>query len=105
MYDKIKLSVEFCLYPDNDWREMNHYGYQKSAGFGKIALTVFGALLLGLLITAVFGLIAAIPLYFLWNWLMPSIFGLSIISYAQAWGLVWLTSILFKSSSSSRSND
>jgi len=34
----------------------------------------------------------------LWNWLMPVIFGLGTITYWQAWGLVVLAHILFKSS-------
>jgi hypothetical protein len=33
----------------------------------------------------------------LWNWLMPAIFGLGAITYWQAWGLVVLAHILFKS--------
>lgn len=32
----------------------------------------------------------------LWNWLMPEIFDLKEISYWQAWGLLILSSILFK---------
>ena len=32
----------------------------------------------------------------LWNWLMPTIFGLSVITYWQAWGLVILSHLLFK---------
>ena len=32
----------------------------------------------------------------LWNWLMPEIFGLKALSYWQAWGLLILSSILFK---------
>ena len=32
----------------------------------------------------------------LWNWLMPTIFGLKTLTYWQAWGLLVLTSILFK---------
>ena len=32
----------------------------------------------------------------LWNWLMPDIFGLKTLTYWQAWGLLVLTSILFK---------
>lgn len=49
----------------------------------------------------VFALVGSIPLYFLWNWLMPALFGLKVITWVQAMGLVFLTSILFKSSSSS----
>ncbi len=51
------------------------------------------------------GIIAAVALAFLfglfvmllWNWLMPDIFGLRRIGYWQAWGLVLLSHILFKS--------
>ncbi len=32
----------------------------------------------------------------LWNWLMPEIFGLKTLNYRQAWGLLILSSILFK---------
>ncbi|HPG40107.1 MAG TPA: hypothetical protein PLP19_10085 [bacterium] len=33
----------------------------------------------------------------LWNWLMPTIFGLATITFWQAWGLLVLSHILFKS--------
>ncbi len=50
------------------------------------------------------GLAAAAGLFFLfgwvvmslWNWLMPEIFGLGTVTYWQAWGLLVLSSILFK---------
>jgi hypothetical protein len=32
----------------------------------------------------------------LWNWLMPTIFGLGSINYWQAWGLVLLSHLLIK---------
>jgi len=32
----------------------------------------------------------------LWNWLMPEIFGLRSLTYWQAWGLLALSTILFK---------
>ena len=38
------------------------------------------------------------PLMVLWNWLMPTIFGLSEITFWQACGLQLLSIILFKSS-------
>ena len=47
-------------------------------------------------------LIAAIPTYFLWNWLMPTIFDIKIITFLQAWGITFLTGILFKNLSSSK---
>ena len=35
-------------------------------------------------------------LMLLWNWLMPEIFGLKMINYWQSWGLLILSTILFK---------
>lgn len=63
-----------------------------------ILLAVFVAVSL-----AVIALAAAVPLHFLWNWLMPELFGLKSIGYWQAWGLFWLCGLLFKSSSLSSS--
>jgi hypothetical protein len=39
-----------------------------------------------------------ILVYLLWNWLMPVIFGLPVITFWQAIGLSWLSACLFKSS-------
>jgi hypothetical protein len=39
------------------------------------------------------------PLMVLWNWLMPTIFGLTEITFWQACGLQLLATILFKSTS------
>ncbi len=63
----------------------------------KLGLKIFLGFLIGL------GIIALIFLFgwavmLLWNRLMPEIFGLTEISYWQAWGLLILSSILFKSS-------
>lgn len=49
-----------------------------------------------IVIIALVSVIGAIPTYFLWNWLMPEIFGLKAIMFWQAWGLVFLSGILFK---------
>ena len=58
------------------------------AGIGLIALVV---LLLGW------------PLMILWNWLMPTIFGLPIITFWQAVGLNLLSTILFNQSTIKKS--
>jgi hypothetical protein len=42
-------------------------------------------------------LIMTLPTYWLWNWLMPSLFGLKVITFWEALGLNFLCSILFKS--------
>jgi hypothetical protein len=44
----------------------------------------------------------AIPVWLLWNWLMPEIFALPEIGLLQAWGLILLSSLLFKSNTSSK---
>lgn len=61
-------------------------------GFGVIAIIIVG----------VISIIVAIPTYFLWNWLMPTIFSIQQITFWQAVGVNFLTGILFKSSSSSK---
>ena len=45
-----------------------------------------------------------IPLYFLWNWLMPVVFGLPKISLLEALGLCLLAKILFPGNPSSSKN-
>jgi cadmium resistance protein CadD (predicted permease) len=64
-------------------------------------MEVFGKFLgvLGLLI--VVSLLAALPVMWLWNWLMVDIFGLMTIGFWQAFGLKLLAASLFHSSSNS----
>ena len=52
----------------------------------RVRFVVFGAVAL-----AVFSAVVMV----LWNWLMPPIFGLHSISYAQGFGLLALSKILF----------
>jgi hypothetical protein len=58
---------------------------------------VFEAVLLivGLIVLA--AILLALPLQLLWNWLMPTIFDLPMITFWQALGLNMLAGILFKS--------
>lgn len=48
-----------------------------------------------------FSLIMALPTMWLWDWLMPDLFGLKEITLWQAWGLNFLSGMLFKSHTSS----
>ena len=58
------------------------------------------------LITAlILALILALPTTWLWNWLMPSIFGLREITFLEALGLNALSAILLKPSVSSSKKD
>lgn len=50
-------------------------------------------------------LLLTLPLYFLWNWLVPAIFGGPVITFWQALGLNFLTSILFKNNVSLNSKN
>ena len=59
----------------------------------KIAMMIVGGVALGIALAFVLGFVVQA----LWNWLMPDIFGLSKITFWQAWGLVVLSHILFKS--------
>lgn len=62
------------------------------------ALMVVGA-------TLVIGLIFSLPVMWLWNWaLVPALPVVKPIGWLQAWGLLVLSSLLFKNTSNS-SND
>jgi hypothetical protein len=39
----------------------------------------------------------SLPVMLLWDWLMPTLFGLTTITWFQAWGLMFLCGLLFKS--------
>lgn len=53
--------------------------------------TILGALAIGLLAS----IVVAFPVKWLWNWLVPEIFGARPISAVQAWGLVFLAHLIF----------
>lgn len=58
--------------------------------------------ILGILaVMFVFSLIVSLPVMLLWDWLMPTIFGLPEITWFQAWGLLFLCGLLFRSSTAS----
>lgn len=64
---------------------------------GQKVLIVIGFVILGIGLLFLFGWVVML----LWNWLMPEIFGLKTITYWQGWGLLALSSILFKGMGSS----
>lgn len=72
---------------------MNKNGKRKFGftAFWRIAGRVIGGLVLVLLIALLFGIIVE-PL---WNWLMPGIFGLPVITYLQAVAMLVLARLLF----------
>ncbi len=56
----------------------------------KIITVILGAIIIFAVVV-----LLTVPVYFLWNWLMPDIFGLPIINFWQAMGINILSSILF----------
>lgn len=50
-----------------------------------------------------FAAVMSLPVMLLWDWLMPTIFGLPEITWLQAWGLMFLCALLFKSNVSKSS--
>lgn len=66
--------------------------YKKVKPLGRGIIFGIGALIFAAFLALLFGWI----LMLLWNWLMPEIFGLPMIGYWQAWGLILLSHLLFK---------
>lgn len=59
------------------------------------ALKTFGGVIVVLLATLVAAFIEGLFVMWLWNWLMPAIFGLGAITYWQGWGISFLCGMLF----------
>lgn len=71
----------------------------KMKRFIKKAIALIMAIIVTMMMVIVTSLIAAIPVYFLWNWLIPDIFGLTTINFIQTVGLCFLVKLLLPSSS------
>jgi hypothetical protein len=67
---------------------------KQATAIGAMVL-VYGSVIFG-------GLIIGFPVKWLWNWLIPDMFGIKAVGFWQAWGLVILCGILFKSPTSSK---
>lgn len=70
----------------------------KRFGLGVLTFIVF------LAFAFIQALITGVIVMLLWNWLMPTIFGLGTITYLQGTGISLLCAILFKSNDSSKSD-
>lgn len=70
---------------------MRHNECHKAGKVGHIIGMVFFGILMAIAMGLVFGYLVV----YLWNWLMPSIFGLVKITYWQGFGLIVLAKILF----------
>ena len=52
--------------------------------------------LAGFALWLVVGLLTAAPLMWLWNWLIPKLFGLPTVGFFEAFGLLFLTKLLLQ---------
>lgn len=66
---------------------------------------IIGIVFIIVVLTVVVAFVISLPIMWLWNWLMPVIFGLPEITWTQALGLSILSSLLFKSGNISRNKD
>ena len=58
-------------------------------------MNALGAIVVAVALIVGFGLLFSLPVMWLWDWLMPEIFGLKEITWLQAWGINILCGILF----------
>lgn len=65
----------------------------------EIAEKIGSTLLILVVVSIILAVLLGLPLMLLWNWLLPTIFGLPKITFWQAVGLNFLSAILFKNSS------
>lgn len=67
-------------------------------------LSAVTAIVIGVVVVAaVVGLLFALPVMWLWNsCLVPAVPGIKEVGFMQAWGLLILCSILFKTTASSK---
>lgn len=59
-----------------------------------LAVTAF---VFGFIAICLISLLVGLPVMFIWNWIMPVLFGLPLITFWQSVGLYLLASVLFKS--------
>lgn len=69
--------------------------YFKHKVRGKQFGTIVGWILLGTIAVIGFALLFGLGIMWLWNWLMPDLFGLISINYWQAVGIFILAKVLF----------
>lgn len=67
-------------------------------------MEVIGRLVVGFVLIIGLALVVAFPVMWLWNYVMPDLFGLIEIGFWQALALSMLSSVLFKSTSSTKSD-
>ena len=72
-----------------------HNTHSTSTRRGSKVFRIVGWTVMGLFFAALFALVFGFVVKWLWNWLMPTLFGLGVITYWQAFGIVLLAKLLF----------
>lgn len=65
---------------------------------------IMGGIIIGIIVVCtafLFSVLFAFPFKWLWNYVMPSMFGLPIIGFWKALCMMWLSSLIFKNSNTS----
>jgi hypothetical protein len=60
-------------------------------------MQVIGTIVAAIAVLIGLSLLMSLPTMWLWDWLMPELFGLKEITLFQAWGVNFLCGMLFKS--------
>ena len=69
--------------------------FKNRHGRGFKILRILGMVIAGLLFAVVFALAFGFLVQYLWNWLLPPLFGFRTITFLQAFALIILSKILF----------
>lgn len=69
--------------------------YRSSDGRSRKVLRIIGMVFVGVIFALLFALVFGFVVKWLWNFLMPELFGIKQITYWQAFGLVVLAKLLF----------
>ena len=69
--------------------------YQSSDSRARKILRIIGMVFVGLIFAVLFALVFGFLVKWLWNFLMPELFGIKQITYWQAFGMVILAKLLF----------
>jgi hypothetical protein len=75
--------------------ELIFKGMTRGPSRGLRVLRIIGVAIIGVCLAALFALLFGWVVMLLWNWLMPSLFGIKAITYWQAFGITILAKILF----------
>jgi len=63
--------------------------------------TPIKAFIVAILTAIIILMIISFPTMWMWNWLMPKLFGLTTITVTEAFGILMLSHLLFKNNSKS----